>query len=147
MYYLYRPIDMWEIPHSESIKISIEERKPKLSLISEDLPEDNICYINPLTAAYAAISLNKRLEKKLKYIICDSQGAVFLKTKLNNKLLDWANNEYKTLKKCEVCNEILAVGFDNVSASGDPCSDVCRLKRAKELQEALNDNEESEFYL
>jgi len=147
MYYLYRPIDMWEIPHSKSIQISIEERKPKLSLISEDLPEDNTCYINPLTAAYAAISLNKRLEKKLKYIICDSQGAVFLKTKLNNKLLDWANNEYKTLKKCEVCNEIFAVGLDNVSASGDTCSDVCRLKRAKELQEALNDNEESEFYL
>lgn len=154
MYYVCRPINMFEHKAKPTIEIYIVDSKPNLSFVADCFEQDNTCYINPIDAVKAACSLRKlcdeaetisiRISKQL-----DNKELVFLmKSRLQYKLLNWADNEYKHLAKCKECFQILG-GEGNcgdLSTNDLFCGPDCKAKALAEHQEKMRE-EEHEFFL
>jgi hypothetical protein len=132
MYFVCRPINLWQPKKAPNIEIHIVQTDPKLSNVSDVFKEENKTYINPFDAIEAAQILKKKT--KVLTITITASNAIILKTKSYNKLLTWANKEYKNLRKCLSCSTIIGM-TDMV------CSQKCKDKQSNFREE------ETEFYL
>lgn len=158
MYYVSIPINMWDSKPSYTVDIDIVTKKPNLSYVSQVYEEEDKCYLDPIKAATAAIAVRKRwiAEDKIKKVtfrvLADTpctDTITVVSTTLANKLLKWADKEYKHLHKCRTCNAVLARQDFPFKVQQDHlfCSDECAGLDAAELIKRLNDNDESEFIL
>lgn len=123
-----------------SIEIHAVEHDSEYNLfINPELDKINN-YINPIEAANAAIKIRDLYpeSEKIKFSIIkdlDSEEFVcILKTKLQYKLQNWADSEFKKLKKCLNCPTILSSKEDS----------YCSLECSKKY---LFQEEEHEFYI
>lgn len=116
--------------------------------------EVNLSYFNPVDAAMAAFSIKKKWEEEfnlsnVNIYVMTEDNFLILKTKLQYKLLNWADEEYKRLPKCKECRKILDRNCNSKEFldSNVFCSEDCRNKDLASQQERLKDNEETEFDL
>ena len=112
--------------------------KNHISILSGKATKETESYIAPIDAVVAAILEAKSLNKNLFKV----QTRLFsFSTRFSSKLITWANEEYKTLSKCEICWSCLSG-----DRSDNFCSEICKSQKSKDEADRLNDNEESEFY-
>lgn len=156
MYIVYRS---HPITNDSSIDLEICFDTEGLLKVDILYPEEEKEYTNPSDAARAAITLRSKVKRNTKsknilfrvvaYSPCYIGAEVLCETKLPNRLLKWADNEYKTLHKCQACLGILPNqnDFYKFLGRGVFCSDTCRTQATKDAAERLNDNDETEFDL
>jgi hypothetical protein len=106
--------------------------------------DDKIGYMNPFQAIQMA-KKERRLWhesgiKKIRYLIDDQIMNV-------NQIDHWANEEYKSLPKCETCGAILGEQVYTHQFCGNNlfCSQSCTDKNYLEQTEKIKDEEEIEY--
>lgn len=111
-----------------------------IEILRDDLGE----YQTPFLAVYKAKSLRVQWLK---------EGALKVRVLVNNQILNinridmWANEEYRSLPKCESCAKILTGQIFNHQLSENNlfCSQVCADKDFDYQVERFSDEEECDY--
>jgi len=123
-----------------------KQNHSKYGNVVEITREDSGEYQTPFQAANKALNMRRlwkeEIKEKIKLLV---DGQILTPTRLES----WANEEYKSLPKCEECGKILTgdVYTHRVCGNNLFCSRVCADKNYDFILEKMNDNDEHEYDL